>query len=514
MSEGISRRLVLHGMAASALATGLVSSAAPSATAAPTRGAIDWAEFDTAVEAAFHELRMVGGTVAVVSADAVLHTKTLGFRGIRGRKPVTAETAFRFGSLTKSFTAALVATYVDDGTLGWDQKVIDAWSGFRAPTDELTRSLRVRDLLGMGTGLGDYPAVVAGMHFGDFTAAQLLRSVVNLPIVASKVDEKYFYNNTLMAVGGYLPLLATGTAAADLQSAYSAAMQERILDPAGMSGARLLDDPRGVLDNYADGHGLDLRARPATVAFAPIGAYAPAGQMMGDIAGLAAWVRLQLRRGRSVTGRQVVSEANLTECWKPHVAEPLANANNPDAISFGYGMGWESTDFKYGTRRISHNGSFDGFLGWAAFFPDHDLGLAVLNASAAPTGAVWDLYVQDWLLAQRFGLGVGAPQTDLDAGTEALTEVKDVGRQSRAVDLKSVEPWLGYYQGGWSLVRAGQKVSLNRGPRVLPLNVMPDGSYVVAAGAWVTMSVRLDREADGTPNLELVGYEKVRRTTG
>jgi len=48
----------------------------------------------------------------------------------------------------------------------------------------------------------------------------------------------------------------------------------------------------------------------------------------------------------------------------------------------------------------------------------------------------------------------------------------------------------------------------------LPLNVMPDGSYVVAAGAWVTMSVRLDREADGTPNLELVGYEKVRRTTG
>jgi CubicO group peptidase (beta-lactamase class C family) len=54
-------------------------------------------------------------------------------------------------------SSALVATYVDAGVVGWDQKAIDAWSGFRAPTDELTRSLTIRQLLGMATGLHDAP---------------------------------------------------------------------------------------------------------------------------------------------------------------------------------------------------------------------------------------------------------------------------------------------------------------------------------------------------------------------
>jgi hypothetical protein len=291
-------------------------------------------------------------------------------------------------------------------------------------------------------------------------------------------------------------------------------MQERVLDPAGMTGARLLDDPRGVLDDYADGHGLDLKAEPVTVPFAPIGAYAPAGQMMGDITDLAAWVRLQLRRGRSVTSRRVVGEANLIECWKPHVAEPLVNANHPDATSIGYGMGWEVTDFADGIRLVSHNGSFDGFLAWAAFLPDHDLGLVVLNASASPVGAVWDLYVQDRLLADRVGLSAAAPQTVLNSGIQVRTDVENVGRQARPVDLRTVEPWLGHYEGGWSLARDGRAVSLYRGPRVVPLQVMPDGSYVISAGAWVGAGVRLDRDAGGTPRLEIVDFETVRRTTG
>ncbi len=52
------------------------------------------------------------------------------------------------------------------------------------------------------------------------------------------------------------------------------------------------------------------------------------------------------------------------------------------------------------------------------------------------------------------------------------------------------------------------------GPRVLPLEVMPDGSYVMAGGTVVGGTVRLAKEADGTPYLEITGMETVRRTTG
>jgi CubicO group peptidase (beta-lactamase class C family) len=148
-------------------------------------------------------MQNVGGAVAIVSADQVLYTGTYGVRGLKDRKPITTDTAFRVGSTTKSMTAALLATYVDDKTLGWDQKVIDAWSGFRAPTDELTRKLRVRDPLGMASGIGEPDRMKSGLHFDSVTAAQILQSAVSLPVIAGRVDETFSYANTIQTLGGY-----------------------------------------------------------------------------------------------------------------------------------------------------------------------------------------------------------------------------------------------------------------------------------------------------------------------
>ena len=43
---------------------------------------------------------------------------------------------------------------------------------------------------------------------------------------------------------------------------------------------------------------------------------------------------------------------------------------------------------------------------------------------------------------------------------------------------------------------------------------MPDGSYVVSSGSGTTIPLRLVKEADGTPHIEITGVETVRRTTG
>ena len=93
MADGLSRRAMLHGFAASAVAAGSVSlSASPaSATARPKVPDTDWAAFDRDIRAAFDTLGNVGGAVAVVSADEVLHTATFGVRAFRAasRSPST-----------------------------------------------------------------------------------------------------------------------------------------------------------------------------------------------------------------------------------------------------------------------------------------------------------------------------------------------------------------------------------------------------------------------------------------
>ena len=51
---------------------------------------------------------------------------------------------FRVASTTKGMTALLVAQFVDDGRLAWDQPVREVWRAFRTPTPELTAALRGR----------------------------------------------------------------------------------------------------------------------------------------------------------------------------------------------------------------------------------------------------------------------------------------------------------------------------------------------------------------------------------
>jgi CubicO group peptidase (beta-lactamase class C family) len=87
MADGLSRRTVLHGFAASAVAAGSVSlSASPaSATSRPKVPDAECAAFDREIRAAFDTLGNVGGAVAVVSADEVLHTATFGVRALQWR---------------------------------------------------------------------------------------------------------------------------------------------------------------------------------------------------------------------------------------------------------------------------------------------------------------------------------------------------------------------------------------------------------------------------------------------
>jgi len=154
LAGSLSRRALLRSAAVTgfgAAAGALLGRPEPSAQAAAPAAsqASDWQRFDQAVQAAMPTFGMVGAAVAVVTADGTLHSQTFGVRDRDSGAPVTPATLFRIGSATKSMTALLVATFVDDGTLGWDQPVVEVWPDFHAPTAELTRTLRVRDLMGM-----------------------------------------------------------------------------------------------------------------------------------------------------------------------------------------------------------------------------------------------------------------------------------------------------------------------------------------------------------------------------
>ena len=101
VNEPLRRRTVLRGLTASAVAAASVPWMTASASAKPQNPTTDWSDFGRKVASAFDALHNVGGAVAVVSADKVLHLGTFGVRNLQGRRPVTPSTLFRVGSTTK-----------------------------------------------------------------------------------------------------------------------------------------------------------------------------------------------------------------------------------------------------------------------------------------------------------------------------------------------------------------------------------------------------------------------------
>jgi CubicO group peptidase (beta-lactamase class C family) len=471
-------------------------------------------QLEADIEAAMGTFNMVGAAVALVDRSGIRYRRGFGVRDLASDAPVTPDTHFLVASTTKSMSSLLVATLVDDGALAWDQLVREVWPDFRAPTDELTTTLRVRDLLGMDSGIGEPPAV-STFHQGDVTAGELMRSLAALP-VTDPPHSKYFYNNTVYAVGGYLPALVQGTADDQLETVYARLMQERVYRPAGMATARITDDPRLFVTDYATGYGPDFTQGMAAQPYAPVGSYAPVGGTLASLTDMAAYVAMQLNGGTSATGERVVSAANLAECWNPHIDLPTSPELDPDLVSAGYGMGWISQTYRDGRRLVWHNGGIDGFASYIGFFPQDDLGLVVLtNMGPLPRGLYFAPYVLNLLLSAHFGLNLGVNETVVAQYQAAEQHLSDLAAQAEPVDPSAVAPYLGDYEKGWRVAfDADDTLRLHQSSRDIPLMALPDGSYVMASGVLPGNTVRFSRDADGMPWLEIQDIETVRWSSG
>lgn len=506
------RRTLLGAATSAAISVGLGLRPATVSRAQTPPPDIDWEDFDAAVRDGMQTFGMVGAAIAIVSADGIDRHATFGVRDLTSGAPFTPDTHCMVGSTTKSMTSLLVATHVDEGALAWDQPVREVWSDFRGPSDALTRDVRVRDMFGMASGIGEPDATV--LHFGDPTADELLRSLVNLPIDAAP-NAQFFYNNTLYAAGGYLPALLNSSEV-NLETAYARLMTERVYRPAGMTSARIASDPRPFVTDYATGHAPDFVHGTAADPYQPIGSYAPTGGTMANLNDMAHYVAMQLRRGVAIDGTRVVSEANLAECWNPHIALPVNAALEPDMVSTGYGMGWMSVMYRGGIRLVWHNGGIDGFSTWIGFFPEENIGMVVLtNMAPTPRGLYFAPYVLNLLLENRFGLNRGANTPLIAQYQDAARTLDDIAAQALPVDPVAVAPYLGHYEKGWSLAfDPDGALRLRQSSRAIRVMAMPDGSYVMAGGFAAGLPIQLLHDENDVPWLNLPQLERVRWSVG
>jgi CubicO group peptidase (beta-lactamase class C family) len=425
--------------------------------------AVDPAAVDAIVREALKAWQVPGAAVAVVRGDEVVYLKGHGVREIGKPEPVTPETILATGSCTKAFTATAVAMLVDEGKMAWDDPVRKYVAFFRLADPLADANVTLRDLLSMRTGLDRHDILWYG---SPLSREELIRRIGLVPL-DQPFRSRWQYQNLTYLTAGY----AVGVVS---KSSWEAFVQQRILDPLGMTGADFTTTAAEKVPNHATPHRKNAVGTVVAIPWRNIDNVAPAGAINADARDMTRWVRFQLGEG-SFEGKRLLSVANLEETHTPQMVMPTSPAAREAAERTGqghvsYGMGWMMQDYR-GHRLVQHRGDIDGFTANVALLPRDGLGIVVLtNLDVTPmVGAVTNSVID---------LVLGLAKTDWNA---TLAEFVKKGEAQQAAARKErldkrhpgTKPAraLGDYTGAYEDPAYGPaSVSLENGALVLRWN--------------------------------------------
>ncbi|MEM6457569.1 MAG: serine hydrolase domain-containing protein, partial [Acidobacteriota bacterium] len=158
------------------------------------------ADYDALIADARQRLATPGVAVALIDDGEIVHVTTDGHRDLANDLPITEDTIFAIGSVSKSFTAATVALLVDDGLIEWDEPIRTYLPRFRMHDDVATNHINAIDLLVHSSGL---PRHDLAWYGSDATREALVDGVAHLePVVDFRGG--WNYQNLMYMTAGYL----------------------------------------------------------------------------------------------------------------------------------------------------------------------------------------------------------------------------------------------------------------------------------------------------------------------
>jgi len=268
---------------------------------------------------------------------------------------VAADDVFEIGSVTKTFTATLLADLVARGEVSLTDPVSRYLpDGLSLPKDSSGREIRFVDLATHSSGLPHLPPDLKPAEpsdpYADFSLDNLYATLQRIVIHA--IGSTVRYSNLGFALLGHTLALATGTPFAGL-------VRDRICRPLGMTESAIdLDDD--LVERTAAGHG--MAGNPMPLMKRPV--FAPSGGMKSTISDILRYMRANLDPSPTPLTN------SITATQRPRVQVGRLTH---------YGLAWRITIMPNGDRLIWHNGQSGGFSASVVLHPATQTGVALLT---------------------------------------------------------------------------------------------------------------------------------------
>jgi D-alanyl-D-alanine-carboxypeptidase/D-alanyl-D-alanine-endopeptidase len=309
--------------------------------------------------------RHVGVAVGVLRGET---TWTMGSgTAAAGRpSPAVANTIFEIGSVTKVFTATLLAAMVEQGLVALDDPV-QRYLPVGIDLPVRGRAITLADLATHTAGLPRLPhgfllRSLRHRHnpYAWFTVGDLYAGLPSTRL-RGEPGGRPRYSNLGYGLLGHVLALRAGRG-------YEQLVQERICGPLGLEDTGVWV-PAAARGRFAQGH--DRRGRP--VPHWDLPALAGAGGLRSTAADLLSFLRLQLGEGDPALAH----------------AAALTQATRSRHRGVAIGLGWTRLPLLGSEHELLfHNGGTGGFRSFVGFVPATATAVAVLSNSARSVDAL------------------------------------------------------------------------------------------------------------------------------
>ena len=406
---------------------------------------VDELEMKARVREILNRWPTVGLAVGVVRNGSLEFFHGHGVADIASNTPITEDTVFRIGSITKTFTAIAVMQLWERGLVDLDAPANDYLRAFRLiPAKPSFRPATVRHLLTHTAGVPEWvrpSQMVRSGWFGETyplgvrlpTLAEFYRGGLRLAV---EPGTTFTYTDHGIAVLGQIVEDLSGTP-------LDRYFREEIFEPLGMEDTDLLRSKR-LESRLARGY--RLRAAGPKPLTDRQGVTAAAGSIYSTPRDMARYLAALLGGGANEHG-SVLKPETLATMFEPHY--------QPDPRIPGMGLAFWRADLG-GHRAVEHQGIVPGFNSQIFLAPDEGVGVMGFT-NGARNAVIWLTAETGGLLRHLIGVPDEVIRTDVPHRPEVWGEICGwYGARAQPTDMMA-----------WSWMGAGARVVVRRGRLML-----------------------------------------------
>lgn len=310
--------------------------------------------------------------------------------------PVSEETLFQVGSITKTFLTTAIMRLLEKGLVDLDTPIRHYLPDLHLVDEPTAAKVCMRHLLTHTAGWeGDY--------FNDFgrgedALAKMIQHMADLPQI-SPLGKFWSYNNAGFYLAGRVIEIVTG-------KSFETAIQELVLMPLGLNSSFFFPE-EALTRRFAVGHEEEAGQVKVARPWAMGRAIHPAGGLISNAHDLLEYARFHMGDGTTPDGSRLLQANHLAQ-----MHTPLLHATGLRQMA----LGWFTTTLE-GVKLLRHTGGTHGQISLLTFSPEKQFALVVLTNSSNADSVIDATETT----ALKIYLNLTIPQpTPLDCAAEQL----------------------------------------------------------------------------------------------